>query len=368
VQDQSLPKIQPEQTTLGLEVVVCKDPLGLTKGRISTLDASSSMSKFGHLTDSNNPIKSFGGTAQGKIFPMVWMLLHPLSIDRLATTDHVAPPWANTKPPPDQEITRELTPELDVTGKSMSFNTIYDIALTKRLQITGCSCQRCRIGPIQTYPVPHQGVSVSSNTELSQLGGCTAQIVPLARRKIIPSEDEIVVSVFHRYRQKEISIGPALSCPMGTSGVRAVLIVGGQMRGMIGVVKAKDRGSMACHTYSGQHITGWDIQGERPCWIGTAIHRDTFSRIGAMHSQHVLIFSVRWFITWSKTVGLDKSSYRGGICAYTSYHAIISLFTTDISESSQRSSKGPMDGQAPNKLWVSMLSYLILFILTGRYR
>ncbi len=74
------------------------------------------------------------------------MLLHSLSIDRLATTDHVAPPRARIPtPPPDQEITRELTPELDVTGKSMSFNTIYDIALTKRLQITGCSRQRCRM-------------------------------------------------------------------------------------------------------------------------------------------------------------------------------------------------------------------------------
>src|SRR6266403_5537818 len=74
------------------------------------------------------------------------MLLHSLSIDRLATTDHVAPPRARIPtPPPDQEITRELTPELDVTGKSMSFNTIYDIALTKRLQITGCSRERCRM-------------------------------------------------------------------------------------------------------------------------------------------------------------------------------------------------------------------------------
>src|SRR6266404_2032740 len=48
-------------------------------------------------------------------------------------------------PPPDQEIICELTLELDVTGKSMSFNTIYDITLTKRLQITGCSRQRCRM-------------------------------------------------------------------------------------------------------------------------------------------------------------------------------------------------------------------------------
>ena len=95
---------------------------------------------------------------------------------------------------------------------------------------------------VQSRPIPFHigGVSASSNTELSQLGGCTARIVPLARRKIVPSEDEIVVSVFRRYRRKEISIAPLYLVPWEPVVSGPVLIVGGQMRGMIGVVKAKD--------------------------------------------------------------------------------------------------------------------------------
>ena len=68
---------------------------------------------------------------------------------------------------------------------------------------------------VQSRPIPFHigGVSASSNTELSQLGGCTARIVPLARRKIVPSEDKIVVLVFRRYRRKEISIAPLYLIP-----------------------------------------------------------------------------------------------------------------------------------------------------------
>ncbi len=117
---------------------------------------------------------------------------------------------------------------------------------------------------VQSRPIPFhiRGVSVSSNTELSQLSSCMAWIVPLAQRKIIPSEDEIVVSVFHQYCQKEISIAPLYLVPWELVVTGPVLIVGSQMCGMIGIVKAKD-GDQWLVTFIVDNISRDEIFGEK---------------------------------------------------------------------------------------------------------
>lgn len=84
-----------------------------------------------------------------------------------------------------------------------------------------------------------RGVAASYDTSLAQYSNRTARTVPLSKCKIKPSEDEIVVSVYSRSRAKEFSIKPQYLIPREPVLTGEVLVVGGQMRGMLGVVKAK---------------------------------------------------------------------------------------------------------------------------------
>jgi len=116
-------------------------------------------------------------------------------------------------------------------------------------------------GPIQTL-----SRSTSGEYQCRPILSCpnSAAVQPRLYRLLdarsFPLKDEIVVSVFHRYRQKEISIAPLYLVPWEPVGVRASSNCRRSDAWYDRRSQGQGWGSMACHTYSGQHITGWDIQ------------------------------------------------------------------------------------------------------------
>lgn len=71
--------------------------------------------------------------------------------------------------------------------------------------------------------------------------GISAKTVPLARQKIDPQPNEVVVSVIQRGKPSQISIDPAYLVPWAPSQGNKVAIIGYRWIGQVGkLVESKD--------------------------------------------------------------------------------------------------------------------------------
>ena len=90
--------------------------------------------------------------------------------------------------------------------------------------------------------IPFHVRGVPTSSPHARLEGLSAKTVPLARRKIDPQLNEVVVSVVQKGKPTQISINPSFLVPWAPSEGNKIVIIGYRWIGQVGKLVKLEHG------------------------------------------------------------------------------------------------------------------------------